>query len=120
MKTKFFLFAGLLVNTVMFSQIDKYSMFRDKQAAYLPDENKTYFMESMTITTVNGEDDITFNNIVGIVKGDLTPIMPQINPNLRPIFKRDKKRKSQDDGIGNTHIVCVVPGNICIILFPAD
>jgi hypothetical protein len=92
------------------------AQFREKEVAYLPDENATYFMDHIVGSfNSDGNEVYSFEGEVTRVAGNHIRLIPLINPNLKPVIKRDRHRK-----VINTpkhHVECVLGGDICIIIF---
>ncbi len=102
----------------LFSQTN-FEMFKDYSAVYVPDENRTYFMEGIKIEKVETEERIVFENLKGYISGNYSRLIIENDPTLRPIVKSDYHRKVERSGIGTPYGVTCVPGGfICVILFP--
>lgn len=99
------------------AQQSRYDGFKNLDAAFLPDENITYFAEKIELLTESeNEDVISFIGIKAKMRGNHIDFLVKVEPSLKPIVKGNKHRKDVNPLPGDNFVTCVRGGTICIIL----
>jgi len=99
------------------AQQDIYHHFKNSDAIYVPDENKTYFVEKIIESTDSeGNDQIRLVGVKANMSGNHIPALVNTDPSLRPIIKSDKHRKDVNPLPNVNKITCVNGGLLCVIL----
>lgn len=115
---KLIIIMGLLITVSSIkAQQSRYDLFETLDAAYLPDENTTYFVEDINISTNSEDEDlIIFKGIKAKMKGNYIDVLVNANPSLRPIVKKEKHREKFEDYTGAASFSCIKGGLICVII----
>jgi hypothetical protein len=99
-----------LISSIGFSQD-----YTGKVGAYIPDEDKTYIMESISESEdEDGNYYATFNNVAFEIEGDVSGEVLDANPSYRPQWKWNKRREVIDTP--TRHVECVLGGNLCVVI----
>lgn len=99
------------------SQNSIYDQFVNLDVAYLPDENKTYFVENIEVSTNSeDEDQIKLIGIRATMNGNHIDYLVSNNPNLKPVVKSGKHRERYEDFPGVITFSCIKSGVLCVVL----
>ncbi len=106
-----------LITSKSNAQLSIYDQFEKLDAAYLPDENTTYFVENIEVSTnEENEDHIKMIGVQAKMKGNYIDVIVNSNPNLKPVVKKEKHREPFEDHTGDVNFACIKSGLVCVII----
>lgn len=99
------------------SQNSIYDQFVNLDVAYLPDENKTYFVDNIEVSTNSEDEDLI--KLIGIratINGNHIDYLVLYDPSLKPVVKSGKLRERYEDYPGVVTFACIKSGVSCVVL----